>query len=401
MPILADSNNCSGCLACVESCNLNAISAVWNDEGHLTYQVNYDKCVECHRCEKSCPVVNGCQYGSNDLTLSKPYAAWCTNEVLRAQSTSGGVFAAIASNVLNKGGIVYGASMQDSVIKHIAIDRTENLYKLQGSKYAQSSTKGTYRDVLKQLKKGRLVLFSGLACQVAGLLNFLPANMSIDNLITIDLICGGVPSRALITKYLEQEKENVKEIASFRTKSLYQFVIVKHNNTKEIVPLALKPLPLCGFYTELTNKMICYNCRYVGAHRMSDITIGDYWGDVEYMDQHKNGLSVAVAHTEKALTVLMDSDLEIHPISWDTFLMHNTRMVYGVNRLSKSHRRKRLADAIKHDSFRKFMIDYANAATPRQPLYFLRKLIVFAESRLLPDKRRIFVRNLLKIYKKK
>ena len=119
------------------------------------------------------------------------------------------------------------------------------------------------------------------------------------------------------------------------------------------------------------------------------------------MDQHKNGLSVAVAHTEKALTVLMDSDLEIHPISWDTFLMHNTRMVYGVNRLSKSHRRKRLADAIKHDSFRKFMIDYANAATPRQPLYFLRKLIVFAESRLLPDKRRIFVRNLLKIYKKK
>ena len=285
--------------------------------------------------------------------------------------------------------------MQNSIVKHIVIDNKEDLHLLQGSKYTQSDTTGIYKKVYEYLKKGTFVLFSGLGCQVAGLLNYLPHNTQFDNLFTIDLICGGVPSRALITKYLEHEANKVKEIHAFRNKNVYEFSVLNKDNQVKVVPLAARPLPLCGFYTELTNKYICYDCKYVGAHRNSDLTIGDYWGDTEYIEEHKKGLSIAVVHSEKMKQLLLSSNVECHEAGWDIFLKHNTRMVYGKNRLGNSSRRRRLAEAITNDSYQKFVIDYANGATPKQPLYFIRKLWCYLLGRILPNKKIQFVKNIL------
>lgn len=396
MPKLADIYNCSGCLSCVESCNTGALFSRWNEEGHLTYGVDPDKCVECHRCERNCPAINGYVHGSNDLSLSTPYAAWCKDDNLRARSTSGGVFAALAERVLRKGGVVVGASMLNNEIKHIIIDKEEDLYLLQGSKYAQSDTTGIYHQVYEYLKKNTLVLFSGLGCQVAGLLNYLPPNKEYNNLYTIDIICGGVPSRYLISKYVAHESHKIKEIFSFRNKNVYEFSVVNQEGQTEVIPLSLRPLPLCGFYTELTNKHICYDCRYVGAHRQSDMTIGDYWGDREFVSQHNKGLSIAVAHSPKIKLLLLESNVEVHEVGWNDFLLHNSRMVYGKNHQGNSIRRKRLAESIQKDSYKKFVIDYANGATLRQPIYFIRKVAVYLVSRLKKDKRKQYVIKLLK-----
>lgn len=397
MPILADKYNCSGCLACVESCPTGSLFSRWNDEGHLTYGLTVEKCIECNKCEKNCPALNRYQYGVNDLTLSTPFAVWANDAELRKKSTSGGVFAAVAKQVLDKGGVVFGAALIDNQVKHIGIDNIESLHLLQGSKYAQSDTTGIYKLVFDALKNDQFVLFSGLGCQVAGLLNYLPHNRVFDKLYTIDLICGGVPSRSLITKYLENE--NLKSIQGFRNKNQYEFSILNEEDEIEVVPLSKRPLPLCGFYTELTNKYICYNCRYVGAHRKSDMTIGDYWGDIEFPDEHKKGLSIAVVHSDKMADFAKSANLSIHRVGWEKFLFRNTRMVYGKNDGNATARRKRLAEAIANDSYEKFVIDYANGATLKHPIYFLRKLVLYCLGKLKKDKRKEFVSELLKKYR--
>lgn len=398
MPKLANIYNCSGCLSCVDSCSAGALFSKWNEEGHLTYGVIEDKCIECHKCEHNCPAINGYKYGSNEFELSTPYAAWCKDDPIRARSTSGGIFAALAITVLRKGGVVVGACMKNNIIKHIIIDKEEDLHLLQGSKYAQSDTTGIYRIIYDYLKKHTLVLFSGLGCQVAGLLNYLPSNIQYNNLYTIDLICGGIPSRYLISKYLDHESQKVKEIYSFRNKNCYEFSVINRNEQVEVIPLSLRPLPLCGFYTELTNKHICYECKYVGAHRQSDITIGDYWGDTKFVSEHKKGLSIAILHSQKIKSLLLESNVEIHEVGWKEFLLHNTRMVYGINEQGKSIRRKRLAMSIKNDSYDKFVIDYANGAPLTQPYYLIRKLIGYFSGRINTLKRRIYIKKLLRKY---
>ena len=193
-PQLADKHHCTGCMACADSCVQHAITCVINNEGHYAYQVDENKCVLCHRCEKVCPIVSNLKYGTNDLRESQPYAAWNTNDDFRRTATSGGVFPAIAKKTIMQGGVVFGAVQEQFYVHHECIDSINAITRLQGSKYTQSKTEGIFAQVKDALNNGRKVLFTGVGCQVAALLSFLKENKNIDNLITIDLICGGVPS---------------------------------------------------------------------------------------------------------------------------------------------------------------------------------------------------------------
>ncbi len=372
-PVLADINTCTGCLACVDTCAKKALTAHYNDEGHLTYQLDSALCVECGLCEKACPVVSNYAYGVNTLKDSTPYAAWGQDKQLRSKSSSGGVFAQLAQRAISNGGVVIGASLQNNEVKHIAVDKAEDIYLLQGSKYTQSDTEGIYKVVRKHLQEGRDVLFSGLGCQVAGLLSFLGNTPYKGELYTVDLICGGVPSRFLIDYYL-RESSDVAGIVAFRSKQKYEFSVKDKNGQVRVVPLSERPLPLCGFYTELTNRYSCYDCKFNGAHRKSDITIGDYWGDAEYVSEHKEGISVVVAHSEKGRNLLQQADIELHVIGWDNFLMHNPRMIDGYKSTSKSKARKNLAKAFREYPYDKILQVYANKATWREPVKMISKI---------------------------
>lgn len=393
---LANQQHCTGCLACVDSCANKALTACYDDEGHLTYQLNKSLCVACGLCQKVCPVVSGFMYGKNSLRASQPYAAWAKDNHLRAKSSSGGVFAALAKFVLKGGGVVVGASLQGNTVKHIVITQEEEIALLQGSKYTQSNTEGIYRAVRTFLKEGRDVLFAGLGCQVAGLLSYLGELTYRGNLYTVDLICGGVPSRFLIDHFL-RENPGVAEIVAFRNKQKYEFSVRDKTGGVRVVPLSDRPLPLCGFYTELTNRYSCYDCQFAGAHRKSDITIGDYWGDNEYESEHRNGISVAVAHSEKGKELLCRSELELHEIGWDNFLMHNPRMIDGYKETSKSKARKKLALAFQEYPYEKILQVYANKATWHEPVLMLKKICGYMVGRI---KRDLYRRQLKEIIKK-
>lgn len=381
MPILASNKNCTGCLACVDSCYRNALAAIYDDEGHLFYHLFVDKCINCGLCEKSCPVVSSYEYGNNNLLLSTPFAAWSTDHELRSRSTSGGVFASIAKGVLVNGGLVVGAQMKDNIVTHILISDISELSKLQGSKYAQSLTNGIFLRVKSALIEGKTVLFTGLGCQVAGLLKFTSQFNYSGKLLTIDLICGGVPSRFIISKYLEHFANSVDYITAFRNKSLYQLSVKLKDGIEKIVPLKEKPLPLCGFYTELTNRYSCYDCQFAKAHRMSDLTIGDYWGDTEYLEQHKNGLSVVVVHTKEGQKLLDANDLEVHQIDWGNFLLHNPRMVYGKSDLGNTKARIYLFDNFANLNYERLLEIYANKASLKQPIKLIQKVYRFIKGK--------------------
>jgi coenzyme F420-reducing hydrogenase beta subunit len=391
MPKLADIHTCTGCLACVDICPKTALSYCKNEEGHIAYELEKDNCVECGLCERICPVVSGFKYGENKLADSTPYAAWAKDAELRLKSTSGGVFAALSKFIISQGGIVVGASLKKNDIRHILVNKEEDILRLQGSKYAQSNTEGIFKDVKSNLIDGRKVLFSGLGCQVAGLLSYLGNMKYSGQLITVDLICGGVPSRFLIDYYLKHNPD-VDEIVAFRNKSRYEFSVKDKDGNIKIIPLSARPLPLCGFYTELTNRYSCYDCKFNGTHRKSDITIGDYWGDKQYLEEHRNGLSIAVSHSDKGKVLLQESELEIHEVGWGTFLINNPRMIDGHKNASKSKARINMAKSFRELPYEKILQVYANKATWHEPLLMIRKLFRHAAGYVY----KILYRNKLK-----
>jgi coenzyme F420-reducing hydrogenase beta subunit len=395
MPKLADNSKCTGCLACISACTRGALRSCYNEEGHLFYKIDDTLCVECGLCEKACPVESGLQYGSNNLKESQPYAAWCKNEVLRPKSSSGGVFAGLAQYIIEQGGVVIGASLQHNAVKHIVIETVEKIQKLQGSKYTQSNTDGIYKKAKQFLKEGRNVLFSGLGCQVAGLLSYLGNKEYAGKLYTVDLICGGAPSRFIIDYYLK-ESPNVDEIVAFRNKAEYKFSVKTKDGLTKVIPLSERPFPLCGFYTELTNRYLCYDCQFAYTHRQADMTIGDLWGDKRYMDQHKKGVSLVIVHSSKGDKLLEESEIERHQVEWKDVLPYNPRIAYGKNILVNTRERKRLSIAFKEDSFQKLLDDYANDASFKRPWSVVRKIYRVL---LITINHKIAVRKIKKILK--
>ena len=393
-PQLADREHCTGCLACADSCSQKAITCITDEEGFYAYQVAEDKCVLCHRCESVCPIVSGMQYGINNLNESKPFAAWSTDESLRLRATSGGVFPAIAKAMIEQGGVVFGAEQERYYVLHHFVDSVDDIYRLQGSKYTQSKTEGVFIKVKNFLNDGRKVLFSGVGCQVAALLSFLKGNKSINNLITVDVICGGVPSSLLIDKYIENCSGKVTGIKSYRAKEKYILSVFDNQGNEQEISPEERALPLYGFTTGSAKRYICYDCPFAKGHRMGDITIGDYWGNTKYPEQRAKGSSVAIAHSEKGLQVLKNAELEIHEIRWRDFLFSNPRLVYGKARITKA--RKILGKAFETQSYEQLQENYANKGNWAKPITMTKRVRRFLLGKIDERNRRNEVERILK-----
>lgn len=381
-PTLADKKHCTGCLVCADACHVGAISRIYDDDRCMTYHVNNDVCIQCGLCEKSCPSVSDYKYGENDIKKSCLYAGWCTDLELRKNSSSGGIFAALAKAVIEEGGVAIGASLSGYKTKHIVISKIEDIRKLQGSKYTQSDTLGIYKKTKELLKGGKKVVFSGVGCQVAGLLSYLGKRFDRSNLLTVDLVCGGVPSSFLVEQFEQENKDHFPSIRYFRRKQTYEFAVEGKDGKSEVIPLNEKPLPLSGFYTELANRYSCYDCQFAFAHRKADMTIADFWGDDRFPEQHQQGISAIVVHTDKGEEYVRKSAIELHKGDWRMFLTHNHRMVDGHNSKGQSKERKNLASAIANYNRLHFLYAYANYATIKRPWTWVKKLLRYAKGHL-------------------
>ena len=251
-------------------------------EGFLHPRIDTEKCVNCGLCEARCPVLI-------DFPSRKPlavYAAQSKDAGVRLESSSGGVFSLMAENVLKEGGVVFGASFdeEDWSVRHVAVERTSDLWKLRGSKYVQSSIGNVFRDARSWLSKGRKVLFSGTPCQIAGILSFLGPDKINENLFLADVVCHAVPSPNAWSKYLDWRVlrlgENIHGIA-FRNKLTgwknYSVRITSNTHNEYSVPFTNDSF-MQGFINDLFNRPSCHACHFKQLRSGSDVTIADYWG---------------------------------------------------------------------------------------------------------------------------
>lgn len=354
--VLANESDCTGCLACVDACRINALSSFWGEDGHLHVKVDGSRCIGCKACERVCNSSRN-NYGNNNLSESSIFAGWSSNSTHRENATSGGVFAAIAEAVIAKGGVVVGAQLSGRECKHVLISCADDINTLQGSKYMVSSTSGIYKAIEKELPN-RLVLFTGVGCQCAGVLAYFENSPYIDNLITIDLVCGGAPSKVLLDKFYE-ENPTVDSIVSFRSKDKYE---LKVNISGDLKIWKEKSLPLHGFNCDLTSRMNCYKCQFACAHRKTDITIGDLW-NYEYKSQeHAKGLSSLITHTEKGKKILDEADVTISEIKWSECIRYCKRVVWGKSHIFRP--RKKLISNAKTMKYPDFLKLYCIAMRP-------------------------------------
>lgn len=295
-------------------------------DGHYYPSIDHDKCVECGQCIKACPL-NHLAPPSPNIT-PKTMAAWSDVEEYRKTSSSGGVFPTIAKYIIDNGGYVIGACMESSIARHIVISESKDISKLQGSKYQQSDTNGIYKQCKDLLKENKTVLFSGTPCQVAGLCTYL--KQPYPNLITIDVICAGVPSRLVIDRYKTICPD--AQIVSYRNKmdgwgGLHITSLEKGRQVIESPNGKILGEAVAGHQTD---RYSCYDCQFVGINRFADITIGDFWGGEAYFpEQKKKGISVIIIRTKEAETIIREAGITSHQVPLINAIKKNPRIIHG------------------------------------------------------------------------
>lgn len=329
--ITVDFEHCTGCGACVQVCPKKCIQNKENSEGFVYPVINVNDCINCNLCEKVCPIRK-----SQELVNPKAYAAVNRNIDSLLKASSGGVFDSIARYALKYNGIVYGCAFSDDLkAKHIRIDCINNLHMLYGSKYVQSDIANTYSKVKKDLNAGRLVVFSGTPCQVAGLKSFL--NKQYENLITVDIICHGVPSQAYFDKYIgmlrKRHQGNIVDF-NFRSKDNHgwslagDFACVKHNEKKKHSLFYFDNYYYHYFLESSIYRRSCYTCKYANLNREGDFSLGDLWGAERFNFDFdtSRGCSLLLVNTNKGSKILKYLYIDISEIDIETAVQYNAQL---------------------------------------------------------------------------
>ncbi len=309
LPVLASQDACSGCMACGEVCPKDCVSFKMGKDGFWYPQIENESCIGCHSCERVCPVITPISHDVNHPP--KVYAAWTVKDA-RHNSASGGVFFAIAESVIQAGGYVAGAIFEGKTVKHILTNKIDELKLIQGTKYFQSYTCGIYKQIKKLLIEGNTVLFGGTSCQVAGLLNVVGEKQ--DNLITIDLICYGVPSALTIEVEERIRRKKLKRIISNRDKNhdggwrdSYYMTCEWEDGTITVSPQK-DSFMLSSFCSGKVMRNSCYCCPYKTIYRQADLTIGDYHCVKDFEEQKKEGISLVYVNSGKGESAFKNGD---------------------------------------------------------------------------------------------
>ena len=291
---LIGNKKCTGCFTCYNICPVNAIEMKYDEEGFYKPNILFN-CIECSKCIKICPVIKN----ENNNKYIKVYAAWSNDKGILLNSSSGGLFSELALEILNENGIVYGVGWEDGEVKHKRIEKREELKELQGSKYLPSFVGEAYKNVIEDLKKDKKVLFSGTPCQIAGLNKIIKH----ENLITIDLICHGMPSYKVYKKYCNEEFEEKVKKVDFRNKNTgwINFSLIYYTNILKNNYYYMDKF-FYGFLKDIYLNEPCYNCKFKGTKdgekREADITLADFWGVPKEL-YNKDGVSLVVVNNKK------------------------------------------------------------------------------------------------------
>lgn len=313
MPKLKKDKDCCGCTACASICPKDAIKMSGDSLGFVYPEVDLGKCVECGACERVCAFNDDYRTPEN-YEEPIPYGVRLTdiNEVMK--SRSGGAFVAFSDWILNKGGVIYGVGFKEHfVVAHKRATTCEERDEFRGSKYVQSNLDGIFSAVKSDLKEGKWVLFSGTGCQISGLKAYLPKALQ-EKLITVDIVCHGVPSPKIWKDYIDYiEKKEQKIVINVDFRNKKDFGWRSHKETFTLIdPLTTTTTTTTYtylFYQHIMQRPSCGVCHFCNTRRPADLTLADFWGwekTDESINSDNKGLSLVLVNTPKGMKVFED-----------------------------------------------------------------------------------------------
>lgn len=400
---ILDKKDCCGCNACVQRCPKQCIKMQPDNEGFQYPLVDTTLCIDCKLCEKVCPIIN-------DSTPQQPlkvYAAYNTDEEVRSQSSSGGIYTLLAVATIKEGGVVFGVKFNEEWIPEFGYTETmEGIAPFRGSKYIQAIVGNAYKQAEDFLKNGRKVLFCGTPCQVSGLNKFL--RKEYDNLLTVDIICHGVPSPKVWNMYLREkcyrlmnvnDGSNSKstgfdstyyskiETINFRSKvagwGKYRFFIKLTDlgeNKKESVAISEarnKNEYMRAFLSNIILRPSCYNCPAKQGRSHSDITIADFWG-IDVIDPNFNddkGCGAVLINTTKGAGVDIISQSIYKEKTFDEIIKYNPS--YYKNSIPHRKREEFFNYLDKVDNLSNYISDILTASLRER---IIKKIKIYAKS---------------------
>ena len=341
---ITDKHACCGCAACCGRCPKQCITMREDDEGFLYPTVDESLCIGCGLCERVCPVMNPLQ----PLSPRQVLAAKNIDTRERLSSSSGGIFIGLAREVLRQGGVVFGAVYDEKWQAVVTYTETvDGVRPMMGSKYMQARVATAYCDCEIFLKRGRLVLFTGSPCQIAGLRTFLRGK-SYERLIAVDFLCHGAPSPGVWRRYLRETLRDKAVAGTTETKHSVRLPSISVSSIEGIefrnkdygwkkysLVVRLKSASghgqdavllsdiyhdnayMRGFLSDIYLRPSCYGCVFKNGRSHSDITIGDFWGIdrvISDFDDDK-GVSIVIVNTDKGEHLFRRVATETRPAS--------------------------------------------------------------------------------------
>lgn len=332
---IVNKEDCVGCNACVQRCPVSCINMHRDDQGFMYPKVDLDRCINCSLCERVCPVL----VQGKDSEPLKVLAAVNTDQEIRCESSSGGVFYALAMATISSGGVVFGARFdKEWNVIHAYTETADGLRPMMGAKYVQSEIGNSFIDAENFLKAGRKVLFSGTPCQVAGLKLFLRKDY--DSLLTVEVVCHGVPSPLVWSDYLKAVRhdrciDGISAI-SFRDKRYgwerYSLKIISSDKPSGQFSQNLTKNPyMRGFIKNLYLRPSCYRCPSKAGKSHADITLGDFWHirNIHPGQYHFNGVSLILSHSDKGYRLLDSSEIKAFDSDYSAALKANPAIVHS------------------------------------------------------------------------
>ena len=341
MELYEEKKQCYGCGACAQICPKNAIVMTEDAEGFLYPWIDEKICVNCGKCARVCQIGRGQVQSVQKENVPKTFAVYHQDESVRLNSSSGGVFFAIAKHILSLNGAVYGASFDsDFMVRHSRTEVQSGLEALMKSKYVQSSTGDAFQKVKEDLLRDSWVLFAGTPCQITGLCGFLE-NINAEKLICVSVICHGTCSPMVWKRYLELKKgqyacEKIVDV-NFRGKALgwHDFVMDIKMDKADYQKVHREDLYMKGFLENLYLRPSCYSCKAKPeAMVCGDIVIGDYWGiekKIPQLDDNK-GTSCLLLLSEKGHWIwnCVKKDFEAEESCFEDVYQYNSALLQSV-----------------------------------------------------------------------
>lgn len=278
--MIADKESCTACGACAFVCAKNCITMIEDEHGSVYPSLDSTNCVECGRCQKTCPILSPLDVNTPQIA----YSAWSSDEKERETSASGGIAAEIYKKAVSEGCDIAGAVQQDdfSVVMQLSSDE-KAILKFKNSKYVFSEAWHVYQEIKQSLKADKNVVFIGLPCQVAALRKIFREN---EKILFVEVVCHGTAPFSYLKQHIEhiEHTKNEKAIRmSFRDPDTYTYTFTFTLYNKDgkrfyaEVPRKTDTYQY-AYHSTISYRENCYHCHFAREQRIADITLSDYKG---------------------------------------------------------------------------------------------------------------------------